>query len=136
MAALYPFEVHTPYRRFYSDQVEAIVITQIDGEIGVYANHSAFTAPVNTGILKIKDKKGAWRSAFTTEGILEVKEHKTVLMVDTAEWPEEIDYERAVAAKKRAEESLESGMLKFETDNALATFKRAEMRIKVYGLKE
>jgi F-type H+-transporting ATPase subunit epsilon len=136
VAALYSFEVHTPYRRFLSEQVEAIVITLIDGEIGVYAHHSPFTAPVNTGILKIKGKDGAWRQAFTTEGILEVKEHKTVLMVDAAEWPDEIDYDRAVAAKKRVEESLETGMLKFETDNAIATLKRAETRIKVWELRK
>ncbi|GHV89861.1 ATP synthase epsilon chain [Spirochaetia bacterium] len=136
MAVLYSFEVHTPYRRFFSDQIEAIIITLIDGEIGVYAHHSAFTAPVNTGILKIKGKDGQWFSAFTTEGILEVKEHKTVLMVDAAEWPNEIDYERAVAAKQRMEESLKSAMLKFETDTALATLKRAETRIKVWELRK
>jgi F-type H+-transporting ATPase subunit epsilon len=87
MAKLFPFEVHTPYRRFFADSVEAVVLSLIDGEIGVYADHSAFTAPVNVGILKIKDKDGKWSAAFTTDGILEVKEHKTVLIVDAAEWP-------------------------------------------------
>jgi F-type H+-transporting ATPase subunit epsilon len=136
VANLFPFEVHTPYRRFYKEQIEALVITLIDGEIGVYANHSAFTAPVETGIFKIKDKDGVWHSAFTTEGILEVKEHKTVLMVDAAEWPEEIEYERAVAAKERAEEQLVAGMLKFETDNAASSLKRASFRLKTWELRE
>jgi F-type H+-transporting ATPase subunit epsilon len=135
MANLYPFEVHTPYRRFFAESVEAITITLMDGEIGVYANHSPFTAPVNTGILKIKDKDGKWRQAFTTEGILEVKERKTILMVDAAEWPEEIDYSRAVAAKQQAEESLQAGMFRFDTDTTRASLKRAETRLKVYALK-
>ncbi|MDR1972521.1 MAG: ATP synthase F1 subunit epsilon [Treponema sp.] len=135
MAVLFPFEVHTPYRRFFSDQIEALVITLIDGEIGVYANHSAFTAPVETGIMKIKDKDGTWRSAFTTDGILEVKEHKTVLMVDAAEWPDEIDGDRAEAAKQRAEEILNAGALKFETDRAASSLKRATFRLKVRDLR-
>ncbi|GHV60506.1 ATP synthase epsilon chain [Spirochaetia bacterium] len=135
MANLYTFEVHTPYRRFFAEQVEAIIITLIDGEIGVFANHSAFTAPVVTGILKIKDKDGHWRQAFTTEGILEVKEHKTVLMVDAAEWPEEIDYERAIAAKQQAEASLKEGMFRFDTDTTRASLKRAEFRLKVHALR-
>jgi F-type H+-transporting ATPase subunit epsilon len=132
MANLFPFEVHTPYRRFYSDAVEAIVLTLIDGEAVVYANHSAFTAPVTACVLKIKDKNGEWKSAFTAEGMLEVKNHKTVLMSDAAEWPEEIDYERAKAAKERAEQMLSQGGMKFETDNATSSFKRADIRMKVW----
>jgi F-type H+-transporting ATPase subunit epsilon len=133
MAKLFNLEVHTPYRLFYADKVEAIVVTLIDGEIGVYADHTFFTAPVVTGILKIKDKEGKWKQAFTTEGILEVSGHRTVLVVDAAEWPEEIDHDRALKARERAEEQLETAMFKFETGNANAALKRAVTRLKVGG---
>jgi F-type H+-transporting ATPase subunit epsilon len=136
MAALFTFEVHTFYRLFYSDKVETIVLPISDGEIGILANRSPFTAPVLTGILRIKDKQGVWQEAFITEGILEVKEHKTVLLVDAAEWPDEIDYERAVAAKARAEENIKSSLFKFEALTEEATLKRAETRIKAWGLKK
>ncbi|MDR0878088.1 MAG: ATP synthase F1 subunit epsilon [Treponema sp.] len=136
MSASFPFEVHTPYRLFYSGQVESVTLTLIDGEICVYTHHSPFTAPVTTGILRVKDDKGVLHQAFITEGILEVKDHKTVLMIDAAERPDEIDYERACDAKKRAEETLAEGMLKFEVDNAKASLKRAEMRIKAWELRE
>jgi F-type H+-transporting ATPase subunit epsilon len=136
MAKRYIFEVHTPYRRFLAEEVEAVILGLVDGEICVYAGHSAFTAPVKTGILKLKDKNGLWKTAFITEGILEVKEHKTVLMVDAAEWPEEIDYRRAQAAKERVQEQLSQGMLKFETENAWASLKRAEYRLKVWELRD
>ncbi|MDR1286099.1 MAG: ATP synthase F1 subunit epsilon [Treponema sp.] len=130
MAALFPFEVHTPYRLFYSGRIEALILTLADGEICVYANHSFFTSPVRTGILTIRDGEGKKRTAFISEGILEVKSHKTVLMADAAEWPEEIDGERALAAKKRALEMLETAMLKFETNNAKASLVRAETRLR------
>ncbi|MDR3167526.1 MAG: ATP synthase F1 subunit epsilon [Treponema sp.] len=131
MAKLYPFEVHTPYRLFYSGSVEGIILTLSDGEIGVFADHSFFTAPVVPGILKIKDNQGLWRTAFVSSGILEVKNHKTVLMVDAAEWPTEINRDRALAAKEQAEEALETGMFKFETLSAREKLKRAEIRLKV-----
>ncbi|GHV94459.1 ATP synthase epsilon chain [Spirochaetia bacterium] len=134
MATLFNFEVHTPYRPFYSGKVEAITLTLIDGEIGVYANHSPFTAPAVTCILRIKDAQG-WRPAFITDGILEVKDRKTVLIVDTAEWPEEIDYDRALAAQEQAKEALGTGMLKFEIDNAMAKLRRADYRLKVWDLR-
>jgi len=130
MAVLFPFEVHTPYHLFYSDSVEAIIVTLLDGEVGIYANHTAFTAPVVPCLLKIKDKGGNWKIAFSSEGILEVKEHKTVLVSDSAEWPEEIDLQRAMTAKERSEEILLHGGMKFETDKAVFSLRRARMRIK------
>ncbi|MDR2246113.1 MAG: ATP synthase F1 subunit epsilon [Treponema sp.] len=133
MAKLFKLEVHTPYRLFYADTVEALVVTLIDGEIGVYADHSFLTAPVVTGVLKIRDKEGRWKHAFTTGGILEVSGHRTVLLVDAAEWPEEIDRARAKAARERAEEQLKAAVFRFETDNARAMLKRAETRLKVCG---
>jgi F-type H+-transporting ATPase subunit epsilon len=131
---VYPFEVHTPYRKFYADSVELIIIRLIDGDIGVYANHSFFTAPTSAGTVRIKNKRGEWHNAFISEGILEVKGHKTVLMVDAAEWTEEIDYDRAIAAKKRAEEKLSSSMLKFEAEATKVSLARADARIKAYEL--
>jgi F-type H+-transporting ATPase subunit epsilon len=134
MAKLFPFEVHTPYRLFFSETVEAVSLTLIDGEIAVYAGHSAFTAPTVTCILRIRDRQGQWKPAFVSDGILEVKEHKTVLMADAAEWPGEIDPERAREAQKRAEEQLVSAILKFEIDNAAQNLRRAKTRLRVREL--
>ena len=139
MAALFDFEVHTPHRLFFSARVEAVVVTLMDGEVGIYANHSTFTAPSVSCILHIKDDKGQWRSAFVSDGILEVKDqskYKNVLIVDDAQWPEEIDRERALAAKNQAEKELETAMLKFEIDNAKAKLRRAEFRLKAWEHKK
>jgi F-type H+-transporting ATPase subunit epsilon len=136
MPNLFTFEVYTPYRLFYSDSVEAVTLTLQDGEIGIYANHDFITAPVVPCVLNIKNKQGQWKAAFATEGILEVTHHKTVLLVDAAEWPEEIDGARAEAAKRQAQESLEAGMLKFEIDNAKAALRRAEIRLKLWGTRQ
>jgi F-type H+-transporting ATPase subunit epsilon len=135
MPAFFNFEIHTPYRLFFSERVEVITLTLADGEIGVYANHSPFTAPVVTCALRIKDEKGKWRSAFVANGILEVKEIKNVLMVDAAEWPEEIDRERALLSKYEAEEILNDSQLKFEIYKAKERLWRANCRLKVLDHK-
>ena len=135
MAALFRLEVYTPNRLFFADSVEAIVLTLLDGEAAVYANHSIFSAPVVPCLLKIKDKNGDWKTAFTSEGILEVTNHKTVLISDATEWPEEIDYERAKKAKEKAEETLAGKMLKFEEDAAAASLRRAQFRINAWELE-
>jgi len=135
MAALFRFEVHTLYRLFFSGNVESITLTLTDGEIGVYANHSFFTAPVLSCILRMKDDKGVLRSAFVTDGILEVKEHKAVLMVDIAEWPDEIDQDEARTAKEEAEKEISGALLHVELEAAKARLRRAEFRLKACELK-
>ena len=134
MPAMFIFEIHTPYRLFFSGQAEAITLTLSDGEITVYARHSSFTAVVTSCILRIKNDQGIWKSAFISDGILEVKEHKNVLVVGTAEWPEEIDSERALAAKQHAEEKIKSAAGKYEISSARTRLRRAEFRLKACSL--
>ncbi|MDR0410159.1 MAG: ATP synthase F1 subunit epsilon [Spirochaetaceae bacterium] len=133
MALPYSVEIYTPRRLFFSNSVEALVITIVDGEICVYANHTMFTAPVKCCALKLKDLKGDWKTAFVSDGIIEVKRSKTILLVDSAEWPEEIDYERVLHSKKDAEEILSGAAFHFERIAALQKIQRAEVRLKVYA---
>ena len=86
MANLFRLEVYTPYRHFLSDMVEYISLNLSDGGKGILANHSPFVAPVQSGILRIKTKKGEWRDANISSGIVEVTKIKTVLLVDDAQW--------------------------------------------------
>jgi F-type H+-transporting ATPase subunit epsilon len=128
--------MHTPYRPFFIGMVESVVLTLVDGEIGIYAHHAPFTAPSVSCVLRIKDDKGVIRQAFIAEGILEVKDHKDVLMVDAAEWPDEIDPERARASMQKAEESLNSSPGTFEVARVKTKLRRAEFRLKVLKMKK
>ncbi|MDR0597977.1 MAG: ATP synthase F1 subunit epsilon [Treponema sp.] len=135
MAELFTLEVHTPYRLFFKDKVEALTVTLEDGEIGILAHHEAVTAQVRSCLLKIKDRDGHWKTGFTSEGILEVAGGKTVLIADSAEWPDEIDYDRAIEAKRRAEAVLQNPSFKFEAETAKQALERAEMRLKAWELR-
>ncbi|MDR0599573.1 MAG: ATP synthase F1 subunit epsilon [Treponema sp.] len=131
MAALFKFEVYTPYRRFFSGQAQAVTLTLTDGDITILANHAFCAAPVVPGFLRIKDEGGTWKNAFVSEGIIEVKGHNTILLTDTAEWPEEIDRDRALEAHAAALDAINSSMFKFESAAAEAALTRARLRIKV-----
>jgi F-type H+-transporting ATPase subunit epsilon len=130
----FKFEIDTPYRRFFSDEVEAVTLTLLDGDITVYADHSFFIAPVQAGLVRLKNKDGVWKNAFISEGIIEVKTFNKYLMVDAAEWPEEIDQERAQKALAEAEKTINSGTFKFEITAACSAARRARYRLKVKEL--
>jgi F-type H+-transporting ATPase subunit epsilon len=103
-----------------------------DGEIGMLPGHAPFTAPIETSVLHIKEKKGERKLALISDGIAEVKKHKTVILADSANWPEEINIEWARMAKDEAEKIIEGNNFKLDTEKAKKKLKRAQTRIKLY----
>lgn len=98
-------EILVPDRAFFSEDVQELVVKTPGGEIGILEGHIPLVVAVSIGPVKIK-KDDKWIIAFVSEGFMEVTSEKTVLLADSAEWPEEIDVERAKAAEKRAREHL------------------------------
>ena len=131
MAALFNFEIHTPYQLFYNGQAQSVTLQLFDGEICVYANHCLITALVFPCTLRFKDASGELRTAFISDGIFQVKEFKYVLIVNSAEWPDEIDKDFALAAIEQAEEALKNPLSKLEAHKAKEKLKRAQCRLKV-----
>jgi len=100
-------EIVVPDRAFYSDEVQELLVQTPDGEIGILKGHIPMVVAISIGIVKIK-KDDKWIYAFVSEGFMEVTFEKTVVLADSAEWPEEIDVERAKAAEERARKRLDT----------------------------
>jgi len=131
MASLFKLEIFTPYRLFFSEEVEYIILKVYDGDVEILAGHTIFTAPVRTSIVKIKNKKGEIKEAFIAKGIIEVKKNKTVLLVDAANFPEEINLERALAAREEAQSTITGSSFNFANSYAREKLLRADTRIKL-----
>lgn len=132
MASTFYLEILTPERKFFMGEAEIIVIKTPQGEMGIMPNHVPMVVAVDIGPLLIK-MDGKWKEAVLTEGFCEITHEKTVLHTDTAEWPEEIDENRAKAAKVRAEERLQRSISKMEFIRSRAAVARAMARLKVKG---
>jgi F-type H+-transporting ATPase subunit epsilon len=123
-------EVITPERNFFSGEAECVIFKSVDGEMGVLAKHAPTVATVNVGPLKI-NTNGKWIEAVVTDGFAKITPDKVVIMADTAEFPEEIDVNRAKAAKQRAEERMQKQSSQLEYMRSKAALARAMARIKV-----
>lgn len=130
MGNTFYLEIITPDRRFFSGDVETVILRTPEGEIGILKNHMPIVVAVDIGPVRIK-KDGDWLEAVLTEGFMEVAGNKAVILVDTAEWPAEIDLNRANAAKERAQERLHSKIAHIEYARSQAALTRALMRIKM-----
>lgn len=134
MASTFSLEISTPERNFYTEKVEMVIVQTPQGEMGILPGHEPMVIAINIGTVRIK-KDGQWVEAFLSSGFAEVKPETTVILCDTAEWPDEIDANRAKAAKERAEERLRRSLSKIEYIRSQTALARAMARLKVSKIK-
>ena len=98
--------------------------------ISLIVDHTPMVVVVDVGTTRIK-QDGKWLEAVLSEGFMEITNKKTIILVDSAEWPDEIDANRAKAAKERAEEKLHRQLSQAEYIRSQAALARALARLKV-----
>lgn len=127
---LFQLEIITPERVFYQGEAWMVEFTAEDGDIGVLKNHIPLTTVVAPGILNIKEAQGE-RKAALHAGFAEILPEKVTILAEVAEWPEEIDKDRAKAAYARAEERLKNHTAEIDVTRAEIALKRALVRLDV-----
>ena len=91
---------------FYQGYCESLTLPTGDGVYGVQAGHNPVLVALHMGIAKFT-VDGETREVLVGDGIAEVTPTFVLLLVDSAERPEDIDRNRAEAARIRAEERLQ-----------------------------
>ncbi len=128
MSDTFYIEVLTPDRKFFWGDVQSLVLNTPSGEIGILKNHMPIVALVDVGTIKIK-KNNNWIEAVLGQGFMEVTKNSVIILVDTAEWPDEIDLNRAKAAKERAQERILRQANQTEYVQSKAALARAMARL-------
>lgn len=127
-------EIVTPDRLVYSEQVNSVTVRGVEGELGILPGHIPFVTPLQVAPVFVKI--GNARTPFAVQGgFVEVRKDKVVILAESAEKAEEIDLERAEAAKERAETRLKASKRQDEIDHRRAelALQRAMNRINVSG---
>ena len=127
------FELATPNRLMVSEEVEEVVAPGVEGYFGVLPGHTPFLTSLQSGEVAYRVGR-AEQYLAVTGGFAEVRGDRVVVLADRAERPEEIDRERALRARQRAERRL-AGKIDEEVDytRALAALSRALTRLHVAG---
>lgn len=124
-------EIVTPERLVYSDEVDAVNLPGIEGELGVLPHHAPLITTLGLGELRIR-KGGAEENFAIIGGFLQVRPDRVVVMAETADMASEIDLELAQAARREAERALETGYHEgADLSAARAALQQALLRIRV-----
>ncbi|WP_163337072.1 F0F1 ATP synthase subunit epsilon [Desulfopila sp. IMCC35008] len=136
MAEQIRLEVVTPSGAVVDDDVDIVNAPGYGGDFGVLANHAPFLSTIKIGTLTYeKDKQ---RSVLMVSGgFCEVSNNKITFLVESAEFGSDIDVDRAMRARERAEKRLSQATAHDENLNrtrAEAALQRAIARLKTSKL--
>ena len=133
MAEKIKLEVVTPKGSIVSDDVDIVTAPGFAGEFGVLANHAPFLSTIKVGTLRYK-QDGNETELMISGGFCEVSNNKITFLVESAERGHEIDVDRALRAKERAEKRLlqaREQQAKIDRTRAEAALQRALARLKI-----
>jgi len=133
MAEKISLEVVTPKGAVVSEEVDIVTAPGFAGEFGVLANHAPFLSTIKIGTLTYKQGNTA-EEMMVSGGFCEVSHNKITFLVESAERGREIDVNRAMLAKERAEKRLAElahEKEKYDRARVEAALQRAMARIRL-----
>lgn len=122
----------TPDGPVYDADIEMVSVRAESGDLGILPGHIPTVAPLKIGAVRLK-KDGQTELAAVSGGFLEVRPDQVTILAQAAETAESIDKERALAAKKRAEDRLNKRSDDTDIRRAELALQRAVNRLDVAG---
>ena len=135
MASTFSLEMVSPQDIFFSGNARQVILPGVDGAYGVLPNHEPMVTAIMAGIVRYQDEAGNWQEAVASDGCVEVMPERVIVLAATLERPEDIDRNRALAAKQRAEERLRQKQSQYEYYQTQAALARALARLKAKPIK-
>lgn len=123
-------------RVFFTGKCQSLIVPEYDGQKEILAHHEDMVIAVCEGEMRfLPENSDEWQHAVIGTGFVQIANNRVLLLVETAEHPDEIDIARAREAKERAEEQLRQKQSMQEYYHYSASLARAMSRLKVADKK-
>lgn len=126
----FDLEIITPDRIFWKGQASMLELTTTEGQVGIYKRHIPMTMIIAPGIMTIH-LESENKEAAVHAGFIEILPEKITVMAEVAEWPEEIDVNRAKEAEARAQRRIQAHDPSINMSRAELALKRALVRLEL-----
>ena len=130
MAYSLKLEIVTPEAKVFSDDVEMVTLTGIDGDMGIYPDHMPVMTQLVAGEV-IARVDGANVSLAVGDGFVQITGNRVAILTDMAVKTDEIDEAAAQAAQQKAEARLSQKLSDEEAATVHAALAHALTQIKV-----
>lgn len=116
---------------FYDGECCSLMLPTPNGMYGIQAHHSNMITAITAGTLRYRIREDEVLEAAVSGGLAKVENGEVLILVDTAERPEEIDANRARRDADAAKEAMLQRKSIMEYQTAQATLARAVSRLRV-----
>ncbi len=126
-------EVVTPHKRVFSAQVSEVSFpSAANGYYGILPGHTPVMTPLGQGLIYyVQGGEKHWLTAFG--GFAEVSSDHVTILARDSETVDEIDLDRAEAARQRALKVLKEAQTESDLSSAQAALDRSITRIQAAG---
>ncbi len=132
MATEFKLAVVSAESEIFSGNIVSVRVSGIEGELGIYAGHTPLLTAIKPGMVKYTLDDGNEDAIYVSGGFLEVQPNMVTVLADVAIRGEELDKQRILDAKQKAEETLS------KTNNAdlAAKLAREIAKLRVYEITQ
>jgi len=130
MAATLKLEIVTPEAKIFSDDVEMVTLTGIDGQMGILPQHMPLMTALVAGEI-VARKDGQNILLAVGEGFVQVTREKVSVLTDMAIKADDIDEAKAEEARVRAEARLAQKLNDEDAAAVNASLLRATVQLRV-----
>lgn len=116
----------------YEGDCESLIIPTPWGQYGILAHHCKAICAIVAGRLTYRVPGGEDRYAAVSDGLVKIEDNDVLILVDTAERPEEIDINNVRRAAEASREAMLQKRSIREYREAQATLARALSRMDVH----
>ena len=127
-------EVVSAENEIFSGQAAMLIATAINGEVGIYPNHTPLLTNLKPGDVRVQTADGEEQVIYVSGGILEVTPKKVTVLSDTAIRADDLDEAAALEAQRKAEQALKDS--KADIDYARAKAELAQAAAQLQALKK
>ena len=109
-------KIITPSQILFSEETDLFIIPGLEGDIGVLDYHSPLITALRPGVVYIYQKKLIKKTFFLNDGIFEFSNNKGILLTESAEETDKIDFEKLKKKISDLEEKKDNLNLKIEKE--------------------
>lgn len=120
----------------FTGQVKSIQATGIEGELGILPGHTPLLTAIKPGIVKLTLENGSEEVIYVSGGFLEVQPHIVTVLADVAIRGKELDGDRILEAKRRAEQNIVSNVKDANYEMLAAKLSKELAKLRAYELTE
>ncbi len=124
-------EIITQDRSLIREKVSFAIIPSEAGPVGILPNHAPLLGIVRTGIIRIRSWSEKEYEIFVGNGFFMISREGVIVVARRAELAEKIDLEKALEAKKIAEELIAESSSDSEVKILKEDLEVAEAKIRV-----